>query len=37
LNEYGLYDVNGNYLAGKTEEEIFNVLGMKYKTPLERV
>jgi len=36
LNEYGLWGHNGNHIAGKTEEEIFEALGVEYKTPENR-
>lgn len=37
LNEYGLYDRDsGEYVAGKSEEDIFAALSMTYKTPEER-
>jgi len=32
LNEYGLFE-NGEYIAGKTEEEVCNALGIKYLKP----
>jgi DNA polymerase (family 10) len=34
LNEYGLFDkTTEKYIAGKTEEEIYNKIGMQYKEP----
>ncbi len=36
INEYGVFSVKGKtekYLTGKTEEEIFNLLGMDYIVP----
>jgi DNA polymerase (family 10) len=33
LNEYGLFDKNGKMIAGRTEEEIYNQLGMQYIPP----
>ncbi|PIZ70736.1 hypothetical protein COY07_06180 [Candidatus Peregrinibacteria bacterium CG_4_10_14_0_2_um_filter_43_11] len=36
LNEYGLFK-DGEYIAGKTEKEVFKSLGMKYVEPNERV
>ena len=37
LNEYGLFDrKTGKLVAGKTEEEIFKKLGMKYLPPEKR-
>lgn len=35
LNQYGLFD-NGVCIASKTEEEIYEKLGMKYLPPIER-
>jgi len=35
LNEYGLFE-NGEYIAGKTEEEVFKKLGMKWTEPTKR-
>jgi len=32
LNQYGLFK-KGKYVVGKTEKEIYEVLGKKYKTP----
>lgn len=31
LNQYGLFDKTGKRIAGKTEKEIYNALGKKYK------
>lgn len=37
LNEYGLYNrESGEYVAGSSEEDIFNALGMTYKAPEKR-
>ena len=37
LNEYGLFKVSsGEYLAGKTEKDIYDYLGWANKTPCER-
>ena len=33
LNEYGLFDRAGNRLAGRTEEEIYQKLGLEYVPP----
>ncbi|HEY6282851.1 MAG TPA: PHP domain-containing protein, partial [Nitrososphaerales archaeon] len=33
LNEYGLFDKRGKRLAGRTEEEVYGKLGMKYVPP----
>jgi DNA polymerase (family 10) len=33
LNEYGLFDKKGKYIAGKTEEEIYKKLGMDCPPP----
>ncbi len=33
LNEYGLFDKAGNRLAGKTEEEVYGKLGLRYIPP----
>lgn len=35
LNEYGLFK-DGEYIAGKTEKEVFEKLGLKYKDPSNR-
>ena len=35
LNEYGLFK-DGEYIAGRTEEEVFDKLGLKYKEPKNR-
>ena len=35
LNEYGLFK-DGEYIAGKTEKEVFDKLGLKYKEPKNR-
>jgi len=38
LNEYGLYDrKTGKQIAGKTEKEIYDKLGLKYVKPEKRV
>src|SRR5262249_47642794 len=36
LNEYGLFDADDNPIAGVTEEEIFDKLGLPYIPPLLR-
>lgn len=37
LNEYGLYDrESGDYVAGSTEQSIFEALGLEYKAPTDR-
>ena len=37
LNEYGLFKVSsGEYLAGETENDIYDYLGWEHKTPAER-
>ncbi len=36
LNEYGLFDANEKLLAGVTEEEIFETLGLPYIPPVLR-
>jgi DNA polymerase (family 10) len=36
LNEYGLFDVRGKMIAGKTEEEVFKKLDVEYLTPEQR-
>ena len=37
LNEYGLFKVSsGEYLAGETENDIYDYLGWEHKTPSER-
>jgi DNA polymerase/3'-5' exonuclease PolX len=36
LSEYGLIDKAGNTLDVRSEEEIFEALGMKYMSPEER-
>ena len=33
LNEYGLFDEKGSRLAGKTEEEVYGTLGLRYIPP----
>ncbi len=33
LNEYGLFDRKGQRLAGKTEEEVYRKLGLRYIAP----
>jgi len=35
LNQYGLFK-KGKYVAGKTEKEIYEALGRKYKPAYER-
>ena len=35
LNEYGLFK-DGEYIAGRTEEEVFEKLGLRYKEPRNR-
>ena len=35
LNEYGLFK-DGEYIAGKTEKEVFGKLGLPYKDPKNR-
>jgi len=38
LNEYGLFDIKtGKKIAGKTEEEIYKKLGVKYPEPEKRI
>jgi hypothetical protein len=38
LNEYGLFDKKtGKKIAGKTEEEIYNELGLKFINPIDRI
>jgi DNA polymerase (family 10) len=37
LSEYGLFDKKtGKAVKAQTEQDIFKILGMKYKTPEER-
>lgn len=36
LNEYGLFDKNGVFLAGGTEEEVYKWLGYRYIPPEKR-
>lgn len=36
LNEYGLFTKDGEYIAGRTEEEVFKALAMKYQSPEKR-
>jgi DNA polymerase (family 10) len=36
LNEYGLWDKTKNKAKGKSEEQIYKLLGEKYLTPKER-
>jgi|WetSurMetagenome_2_1015567.scaffolds.fasta_scaffold132914_4 DNA polymerase (family X) len=36
LNQYGLFDRNGEKIAGKTEKEIYHSLGRKWKKPEDR-
>jgi len=33
LNEYGLFDKNGSRLAGKTEDSVYEKLGLRYISP----
>ena len=33
LNEYGLNSTNGKYVAGKTEDEVYEALGLKFIPP----
>jgi len=33
LNQYGLFDEDGNVLASRTEHDIYNALGKEYKEP----
>jgi DNA polymerase (family 10) len=33
LNEYGLFDENGSRLAGKTEDDVYGKLGLRYIPP----
>ena len=33
LNEYGLFDKNDKYIAGKNEEEIYKKLGLEWMSP----
>lgn len=35
LNEYGLFR-DGEYVAGRTEEEVYKKLGLPYKNPVDR-
>ncbi len=37
LNEYGLFDKNGNRIAGETEREIYKSLGVKMVPPEKRI
>jgi DNA polymerase (family 10) len=37
LNEYGLFDKQGKRIAGKSEEEIYSKLGLKYINPEKRI
>ncbi len=37
LNEYGLFDEKNKRIAGKTEEEIYKKLGLKYLSPEKRI
>jgi len=36
LNEHGLVDKNGNYIPAHSEEDIFNILSVKYYDPVNR-
>ena len=36
LNQYGLFTRGGKYVAGKTEKDIYEALGRKYKDPWDR-
>jgi len=36
LSEYGLFDKKENMIAGKTEIEVYNKLGLKYRKPEDR-
>lgn len=36
LNEHGLFDGDGNNIAGNTEESVFKALGMQYVRPEDR-
>lgn len=36
LNQRGLYDENGNLVPVSTEQELFDILNITYKTPQER-
>ena len=36
LNEYGLFDKDENFIAGRTEKELYRKLGLKYVPPEER-
>jgi DNA polymerase (family 10) len=36
LNEYGLFDANDQYVAGTTEDDIFETLGLPYIPPVLR-
>ena len=37
LNEYSLTSENGECINANSEEEIFEILGVKYLSPIERV
>jgi DNA polymerase (family 10) len=37
LNEYGLFNKQGKWLAGQTEEELYTALGFTYIQPQERL
>ena len=37
LNEYGLFDSKNKRIAGRTEEEIYNMLGLNYIAPEKRI
>lgn len=37
LNEYGLFDQNGRLYPAESEEEIFNLLKVRYIPPIERI
>ena len=36
LNEYGLFDNNEKFIAGRTEEELYHKLGLEYVAPEQR-
>jgi len=33
LNEYGLFDSSGKSIAGRSEEEVFSALGLRFIPP----
>lgn len=37
LNEYGLFDADETLIAGKTEKEVFDALGLEYVEPRNRI